>query len=76
MAEVLTHTADGARVGLDGFGLQALELQMLQKAVVMRIKLGSVSERPVWQWVWQSCGVLTVGGNVTSCRTDEVPVKK
>ena len=40
--EILTHAADAARVGLDGLGLQALELEMLEVGLVSPIELGLV----------------------------------
>lgn len=40
MVEVVTGSADGAGVGVDGLRLQALELQVLEMGLVEAIELG------------------------------------
>ncbi len=41
VGEICAHAPDSARVGIDGLGLQALELEMLEVHLVLQIKLDS-----------------------------------
>ena len=41
MVEVVTHTPDGPRVGVDGLGLQALEFEVFEVGLVALIKFST-----------------------------------
>jgi len=38
--EVIADAPDGARIGFDGLGLQALELEVLEVGLVLPVKIG------------------------------------
>jgi len=40
MIKALADAANGARIGFDGLGLQALEFEMLQVRLVLLVKVG------------------------------------
>ena len=41
VVEILAHAPDGSAVGVDGLGLQALELEVLEVGLVALIKIGA-----------------------------------
>jgi len=46
MLEACANPANGARVGIDGLGLQAFELQVLEVRLVLPVKVIGVDSNP------------------------------
>jgi hypothetical protein len=57
VVEVVADAANGARVGLDGLGLQPLELEVLEMRLVLPVKVGGAMLSSCWFILTKYCRI-------------------